>query len=83
MPLEQYIYGEIEVEMTGRIAKKAINVNNRRATNTSISIVHEIQPIDKENGSWKKWVKLEELYKIEQYNFITHDDCSTNTKEDK
>lgn len=54
---QTYILGDIEVKETGRTASKMLRKGN-------IMIVHEITPANIEDGSWKKWVNLSELYKV-------------------
>lgn len=54
---DTFIYDGCEVRLTGRTAQKDMKRNR-------VDIIHEIQPFDKENGSWKQWVHSHELYKI-------------------
>lgn len=62
--METYVHEGIEVGLTGRTAKKEATRRTTRGKVPSIDILVEITPIDKETGSWKKWIKKEELYKI-------------------
>lgn len=57
-----YIYDALEVKWTGRKASKKKDWHRTK----SITTIYEITPIDPESGSWKKWVKEEDLYKIEK-----------------
>lgn len=59
---ERYVYNGTEVEMTGRVAKKDIPMRGRNTTH--LSFLYEITPVDNEEGSWKKWVQMGELYEI-------------------
>ncbi len=60
--MAQYVYSGIEVVLTGRTAKKEIKGRGRAATR--LDIIHEIEPADKEQGSFKKWVRMEDLHEI-------------------
>lgn len=65
MSQEQFVYNGIIVVKTGRKAKKdqeAMTV--RRTRTTTADELYEITPFDQEEGSWKKWVRLNELYTI-------------------
>lgn len=53
---KKYVYQNAEVILTGRIAEKKL----RKSTDT----LYEITPLDKETGSWKKWVRLNDLHEI-------------------
>lgn len=61
-----YIYDNIEVKKTGRIAQKKQKQKTTRSNRTPIieDVVFEITPSDPENGHWKKWVKDTDLYII-------------------
>lgn len=61
-----YIFNDTEVKLTGRIAEKAIPVivRNKENKKPKISTLYEITPLDKELGSWKKWIRLVDLYEI-------------------
>lgn len=54
-----YVYDGLEVKLTGRSAKKPLRTGREDE-------LHEICPADKENGSWKKWVRITELYEVMQ-----------------
>lgn len=62
-----YVYQETEVKLTGRTAKRAAGGKASRRTpkTTTEQVVYEITPAEIENGSWKKWVRMAELYEIE------------------
>ena len=51
-----YVYNDTEVKLTQRIAERTV----RKKTQT----LYEIQPANPENGSWRKWVMLQELFEI-------------------
>ena len=64
---DTYVYENTEVKKTGRIAKKESKLYKRsERTPTRIDILHEITPVDDEIGTWKKWVRDEDLYEILQ-----------------
>lgn len=64
--MTDYVWNGSEVRMTGRQAKKETNIKAVRSgkSRQSIDILYEIEPADKEDGSWKKWVRKEELFEI-------------------
>lgn len=63
-----YVWNGSEVKLTGRIAKKegkrTVSGRSGRGGFRSIDMLHEIEPADKQDGSWTKWVRKEELYEI-------------------
>lgn len=61
-----YVFNSVEVKLTGRTASKQIEIVKRRpASRTMVEqTLHEITPSNSEDGSWKKWVVLEELFTI-------------------
>lgn len=62
-----YVWKESEVRLTGRIAKKKSTTKGggrRREARTLIDTLYEIEPANDDDGSWKKWVRREELYEI-------------------
>lgn len=60
-----YVYDNAEVKLTGRKAQKKVN-SRGRGGETKIHELVEITPADLENGSWKRWVKMAELYEVLQ-----------------
>lgn len=65
MNQEQFVYNGAIVVKTGRKAKKDTEaLTTRRTRTTTADELYEITPFDKEEGSWKKWVRLNELYTI-------------------
>jgi hypothetical protein len=69
MSQEQYVYNGAVVVMTGRKARKdqeAMTATRRRTA--TVDELYEITPLDKEDGSWKKWVRMTELYEIVEGN---------------
>jgi len=69
MSQEQYVYNGAVVVMTGRKARKdqeAMTATRRRTA--IVDELYEITPLDKEEGSWKKWVRMNELYEIVEGN---------------
>lgn len=63
MTEKTYVHGDVEVKLTGRTAEKELTKQTKRVEAKSI-MLHEITPIDAENGSWKKWVRITDLYEI-------------------
>jgi len=62
MDKKSYIYDSVEVMLTGRKASK--DVKRRRRTDKEV--LYEVTPCNDEVGTWKRWVKPEELYVIEE-----------------
>lgn len=58
-----YVFGDLEVKLTGREATKTLEAKGRRTENKTFTL-YEITPSDAEEGSWKKWVKITDLYEI-------------------
>ena len=58
-----YVHEGIEVRLTGRTAKKQKRTTSKRVAATE-TLVHEITPSNAESGSWKKWVKMTDLFEI-------------------
>jgi len=52
---KSYILNDIEVKLTGRTADKNLRSGK-------IQTVYEITPVHLEDGCWKKWVKIDDLY---------------------
>lgn len=63
-----YVFGEIEVVLTGKIAKREINTSSRRrkGIDAKVDTKHEITPANQVNGSWTKWVRMSDLYEIDE-----------------
>lgn len=59
---ESYVFEQTEVVLTGRRAERAIPAVGRSAAR--FDEIVEITPKDTELGSWKKFVRMAELYKI-------------------
>lgn len=55
-----YVYNGTEVKLTGRKAFRKLR--------TKTTYIYEITPLTNEDGSWKKWVQLTELYEITDNN---------------
>lgn len=60
---KKYVHNDTEVKLTGRIAEKSIPAVGRKKE-PRITHLYEITPVDPEVGSWKKWVRLIDLYEI-------------------
>jgi len=58
-----YVFENTEVVLTGRRAERELPARGRRGK-ASVSELVEIKPKDTEDGSWKKFVKMTDLYKI-------------------
>jgi hypothetical protein len=56
-----YVFENVEVRLTGRIAKKPSTVNNK-----IILIQYEVTPADEEGITWKKWAKESDLFTISE-----------------
>lgn len=60
-----YVHDGLEVKLTGRQAKKESGgTGGRLRTAQKVLMIHEITPTDAETGSWKKWVKMTDLFEI-------------------
>lgn len=54
-----YLLDDVEVVFTGRTAKRKLKKDR-------IDERFEVKPADKEFGSWTKWVRITDLYEIEE-----------------
>ena len=61
---QTYVHDGVEIKLTGREARKESRRRTTRGTIPRVEILVEITPVDVESGTWKKWVKKEELYEI-------------------
>jgi hypothetical protein len=59
---KHYVYHDTEVKLTGRTAIKRKR-SGRNAGQVSAEL-YEVTPADIEEGSWKKWVRPDDLYEI-------------------
>lgn len=71
--VDTFVYQEWEVKMTGRTAERQTNTarTTRRPgaqVRTQQETLVEITPVNIEDGSWKKWVKPSDLYKVTTNN---------------
>lgn len=64
--MTNYIYDDTEVRLTGREATKhnGPGAARRTAPRSHLDIKVEITPAELSAGSWKRWVKRDELYTI-------------------
>ena len=69
-----FVYKNAEVKLTGRVAKKDMEKTSR-SKGPTVSLLLEITPTSAEKGSWKAWVRKDELYEITD----TVGDVSTDT----
>jgi len=53
-----YIYDDLEVKTTSRTASKELPGGKK-------AVMHEITPLDQDQGTWKKWVNLAALFRIQ------------------
>ncbi len=65
-----YVFNNTEVRCTGRTADRQVTKTPRRTAGkeptTSVTTLYEVTPTDQLNGSWKKWVRMAELFEIKQ-----------------
>ncbi len=54
-----YLLDDVEVVKTGRTAKRKLKSNK-------VDERIEIKPANNEDGSWKKWVRENDLFTIEE-----------------
>lgn len=57
-PSDTFVYNTVVVRWTGRSAVRQLK--NKTET------LYEIEPIDKEEGSWQKWAKEIELFVVKE-----------------
>lgn len=55
--MANYIYENMEVRSTGRIAKKKSDPDGK-------FMLIEVTPINEDDGTWIKWVPARDLYEI-------------------
>jgi hypothetical protein len=55
-----FVFDNVEVKLTGRIAEKVIKLSTKELKD----ILIEVQPVDSTGPQWKKWVKKVDLYEI-------------------
>jgi len=53
-----YLNDNVEVKLTGREAKRTLK-------NNKVDVRVEVTPANSTEGSWKKWVRMADLYEIE------------------
>lgn len=56
---KNYVYENTEVKLTGRKASKELRSNR-------IDELFEITPVDSIVGTWKKWVRMSELFEVQE-----------------
>lgn len=65
--VKTYVFQNTEVKLTGRTANKELKPTRRtKSDEPNIATLYEITPVDQLNGSWKKWVRLVELFEIDE-----------------
>jgi len=52
------VYENTEVKLTGRVA-------SRPMSSGKTDVLNEIAPVDETGGKWKRWVRLSELFEIQ------------------
>lgn len=65
MSNERYLHTGQEVKLTGRTATRTIGKEGTRK-GTREDVQYEITPIDLSKGSWTAWVRMSELYIIQE-----------------
>lgn len=58
IPTQRYVYDNVEVVMTGRIAKRPLRSGK-------VDEVFEVTPVEAFDGVWKKWVREGELFEVQ------------------
>ena len=53
-----YVYENNEVRLTGRKASKTLRSDK-------VDVLVEITPVDTIVGTWKKWVRMAELFEVQ------------------
>lgn len=60
-----YVFHDAEVKLTGRSADRPLTQTRRnKDKGPTVAQLFEITPVDPLNGSWKKWVRMTELFEI-------------------
>ncbi len=54
---ETYVFEQTEVRLTGRTAENKLRSGK-------VDVVHEITPVETIIGTWKKWIRLDQLFKV-------------------
>ena len=63
--VKTYVFQNTEVKLTGRTANKELKPTRRtKPGEQNVATLFEITPVDPMNGTWKKWVRMEELFEI-------------------
>jgi hypothetical protein len=55
---QRYVYDNVEVIKTGRMAKKELRSGK-------VDELFEVTPVEAFDGTWKKWVRLSELFEVQ------------------
>ena len=55
---ETYVYQDGEVKLTGRVAR-------RPGPGSKVQELVEITPANPDDGSWKRWIPMSTLYKVQ------------------
>lgn len=61
-----YVYNEILVTKTGRTATKTVQKQTLKSEISKESIIIEVQPVDIEDGTWKRWVAEKDLFVVSE-----------------
>jgi hypothetical protein len=59
MTEKNYVYENNEVKLTGRTASKPLRSGK-------VDEVVEVTPVDTIVGTWKKWVRMAELFEVQE-----------------
>lgn len=58
---KRYVYENVEVKLTGRVAQ-------RKLRSGKSDTKYEITPANQKDGTWQKWVRLQELFEVQETN---------------
>jgi hypothetical protein len=64
MSEKTYVYEDIEVKLTGRVATRQGKRAVSRSEAKAIETLYEIEPVDP-LVKWLKWVRIDQLFEIE------------------
>ena len=64
--MSSFVWNDTEVKKTGRVAKKEQRKSTVRSNRrpSRIDVLYEITPANEDDGTWKKWIRHEDLYAI-------------------
>lgn len=56
---QTYVFEQVEVKKTGRTASQKLRSGK-------VDTIYEITPVEQINGSWKKWVRDNQMFQVTQ-----------------